>query len=69
MRCMTPSPDDLVYLQYGLDDDADGELITRAQLPDEAYESAGAVTAEPAGGEPGEFYPLWILETNDADFG
>ncbi|MDF2047276.1 hypothetical protein P2P98_14005 [Microbacterium sp. Kw_RZR3] len=64
---MNASPGDLVYLQFGLDDDADGELIKRSQLPDDAYESAGSVTAEPVGGEPGVFYPLWILETDDLE--
>lgn len=66
---MASSTEDFVYLQYGLDEDADGELVPRSQLPHDAYASAGAVTAEPAGGEPGVFYPLWILETNDLDFG
>lgn len=54
--------DETVYLQFGIDEPTDGELMKRSQLPTDAYPSAGSITAEPAGGEPGVFYPLWIVE-------
>ncbi|MDR6867525.1 hypothetical protein J2Y69_002129 [Microbacterium resistens] len=59
---MTEQSEELVYLTAGPEYD-DGELVTRAEAPNDAFRLSLEVKGEDIeGGEPGRIYECWGIE-------
>lgn len=58
---MSEQSEDMVYLTVGPEYD-DGELIPRAQMPNDAFPAAGTVKGDDVEGVAGKTYEVWAVE-------
>lgn len=58
---MNEQSEDMVYLTVGPEYD-DGELIPRAQMPNDSFQTAFTVQGDDVDGVAGRTYEVWAVE-------